>query len=148
MRVFLPNCGISKKHLSRFFKKIEKTDDCWIWTAGKDRAGYGLAWFINKLWKAHRLSYLVANGSIDNDLMVMHRCDNPPCVNPDHLKQGTAKQNSADMYKKKRNRPAKPLTSADILTIRSLKGIKEASLLAWVYNIPEPRIHSIFESRI
>lgn len=88
----------------RFFEKIRKTESCWLWT-GAVRNGYGI---INDGKKipvyAHRLSYRIANGEIPSGMVVRHRCDNPKCVNPDHLQTGTKKQNTKDMVERGRIR--------------------------------------------
>lgn len=75
---------------------------CWEWTATLDAYGYGAMKFQNKRHKAHRLSWSLHNGDISSDIHVMHKCDNPRCVNPDHLITGTHHDNMMDMVKKKR----------------------------------------------
>lgn len=87
----------------RFWKKVHKTETCWNWTAYTDRSGYGSFRFNNKIHKAHRISFLLANGYIDNNLDVLHGCDNPSCVNPEHLRLGTDKDNVQDTLNRKRH---------------------------------------------
>ena len=88
--------------MDRFWNKVEKTDTCWNWTAGTNSGGYGQIQCVDKLWKAHRMSYLLHHGTIDGTLKVLHKCDNKLCVNPDHLIQGTQKENIYDMIRKGR----------------------------------------------
>lgn len=90
----------------RFWSKVDKTGDCWIWKAGKDSGGYGTisARGINAN-KAHRVSWWLTFGEIPKGLNVLHKCDNPPCVNPDHLFLGTQKDNMQDCSKKGRINP-------------------------------------------
>ncbi len=94
----------SKSLLYKFIKKINFTDSCWVWKGARHEWGYGMIKKPNtkKNYKAHRLSWMFFNGSIPKDKYVLHRCDRPSCVNPDHLFLGTLKDNSIDMIKKGR----------------------------------------------
>lgn len=86
-----------------FFKKIRKTiSGCWHFTGPLNSHGYGAVGFHGKVIGAHRLSYILTRGEIPNGLLVCHKCDNPKCVNPDHLFIGTYKDNAQDMIKKGR----------------------------------------------
>lgn len=88
---------------ARFWNKVHRTDKCWIFLGAKDKAGYGRI-NINKINRtAHRVSYELVFGKIKgNKMVVCHKCDNPPCVNPDHLFLGTYKDNTQDMIIKGR----------------------------------------------
>jgi len=86
-----------------FWSKVHKTDGCWLWTAGKFSTGYGQCHV--RLWPmyAHRISWMISNQrNIPYGLFVLHRCDNPPCVNPDHLFLGTQLDNRRDSVAKGR----------------------------------------------
>jgi hypothetical protein len=86
----------------RFWSKVRKGDGCWVWTACRNWAGYGKFWDGERLTAAHRHSWVVHHGPIPDGLCVLHRCDNPPCINPDHLFLGTYRDNNLDTLGKGR----------------------------------------------
>jgi hypothetical protein len=95
---------------------------CWIWTQSKIGNGYGQASFDGRQRYAHHLSYETFVSPIPDQLWVLHHCDNPPCINPDHLYPGTAADNTADMIARGRRRCkcSPKLTEADVLAIREM----------------------------
>ena len=93
----------------RFNRQVKKGDGCWKWTSSVDRDGYGLFRGVvgdTPYLKAHRWSYAFHKGPIPKDMMVCHRCDNPSCVNPEHLFLGTGSDNQTDKWQKGRGRVA------------------------------------------
>lgn len=87
----------------RFNEKVKKMDSgCHEWQSTIHHDGYGRFWYRTGQIFAHRMSYLLNHGEIPNGLLVLHRCDNRKCVNPEHLYIGTAKKNTQDMFERNR----------------------------------------------
>lgn len=104
-----------------FWKHVDKTPTCWIWTRRVDARGYGLIHFWTCL-RAHRISWRLHHGAIPEELCVLHNCpgaDNPSCVNPEHLWLGTRGDNVRDASRKGRLARC-GLDSASVLQLRSL----------------------------
>lgn len=76
---------------------------CHVWRGTHNNAGYGMVFYDSRWHMAHRLAWSLANGPIPQGMLVMHTCDNPPCVNPEHLAIGTYADNSRDMVLKGRS---------------------------------------------
>lgn len=85
---------ISRTAEERFWQKVDKSEGCWLWTAATNPKGYGcFAPTPDNQMGAHRFSYMLAKGPIPDGLFVLHRCDVPACVRPDHLFLGTQREN-------------------------------------------------------
>ncbi len=136
---------MDEKTIARFWGKVDRSggdDACWLWKASKNKQGYGSFWYRrDALEAAHRVSWRIANGSIPTlsagRSCVLHRCDNPPCVNPAHLFLGTDLDNARDRDAKGRCRagtnqrgernPSAILTAALVVELR----LAHASGMAW-----------------
>lgn len=86
---------MKEKDLKRFWSKVEKTDGCWMWKAGKQGIGYGQFWLNGKTCLAHRIAYEIAHGQpVPEGLQLDHLCRVPGCVRPDHLEPVTGRINT------------------------------------------------------
>lgn len=87
--------------MNRLWDKVERTDSCWLWQ-GATNGRYGQLSVKGKMVGAHRLAYELTYGAIGPGLWVLHKCDTPLCVRPDHLFAGNRSENMADAYAKGR----------------------------------------------
>lgn len=100
---------MTKRILRKFFKFLgsenRSSTECWLWTNYNDKDGYGMIRDdqTQRLFKAHRVSYEYFNFKHPENLFVLHSCDTPSCVNPAHLRLGTAKDNAQDCVKRNRH---------------------------------------------
>jgi hypothetical protein len=113
----------------KFHHYTDKSGDCWLWTAATYGNRYGAFYDGNRTLGAHRYSYRLHKGPIPDGMLVCHSCDNPRCVNPDHLFLGTPKDNMADKERKGRGNYPRgsthhraKLSDADVAEIRRLAG--------------------------
>lgn len=91
----------------RFWAKVRRTEGCWLWTASLDGKGYGQfhdesTGKVRNL-RAHRVAYELVFGPIPKGMCILHICDCPQCVNPDHLRLGSMSDNTQDMLQKNRD---------------------------------------------
>lgn len=108
----------SRTLAERFWSHVAKSDGCWLWTAARGPRGYGIVGIVGSTTRlAHRVSWALTHGPIPAGLHVLHRCDNPPCCNPDHLFLGTHAENMQDMAAK--GRAVTKLTAADVWAVRT-----------------------------
>jgi len=94
-----------KKILKKINNKIIINNECYEWQGALDKDNYGVIWFNNKSWRVHRLIWVIYNGNIPKEMCICHKCDNPKCININHLFIGTTQENTKDRDNK--NRQAK-----------------------------------------
>ena len=120
----------------RFFDKVDITPCCWLWTATKTAFGYGqIGVNGSRTDGAHRVSWKLHVGPIPSGMWVLHKCDNPSCVNPEHLFLGTHKDNMVDCKEKGRTNGGRycgprKLSLSDVSAIRELDiaGVERAEI--------------------
>lgn len=101
-----PSCGLDLV-AGLFWNNVDRTQGCWLWKGGKNERGYGkftMPYQRDKRMYAHRFSFLLTRGEIPDGLLVLHSCDNPSCVRPEHLRLGSAMDNSRDAVQRGRHR--------------------------------------------
>lgn len=147
------------KHTLESLKKKTKinANGCWEWQGYKGPKGYGQTGWKYIVWSTHRLFYHLFIGPIPDGLLVCHKCDNPPCCNPEHLFLGTPMQNSTDAVMKKRiqygeSRPNAKLTESqalEILRVRALKpkGHWGAIQLAEKFNVTRKAVENVADRK-
>lgn len=141
-------CSNNDTLLERFMSKVNKSNECWIWTGACNSQGYGTIQTAFKLSRAHRVSYELFKGPIPAGLWVLHSCDVPGCVNPEHLSIGTAAENAQDMVRKKRNaNRSGALHPMAVLSHYDVKSIRASTLpgnnLADIYSVSQATISNI-----
>ena len=136
-------------YVEKFWSQVEKRGNCWFWTGTLTEKGYGSFYAVQdgvKFYRAHRFSWHIHNGPIDDDLFVLHTCDNPWCVNPDHLWLGDNDANMQDKIDKGRHKPGAKhgmakLTEDDVRYIKSCG--KSGSELAREFGVHNSTIYNI-----
>lgn len=118
----------------RFWSKVDRrsSSECWEWQASKDPFGYGVFAMAgsNDLHRAHRVSWMLHNGRKPGRRCVLHQCDNPPCVNPHHLRLGDRAQNARERVERNRQKKGSDnarskLTESEVKLILSAPGLQK-----------------------
>jgi len=137
----------------RFFSHVVKDGDCWVWTGCQHKFGYGRFRTPAATVYAHRWAYELWHGPVPAGKYVLHSCDNPPCVNPDHLRAGSQAENFQEAVDKGRfdyaarkmpvgeQHHAAKLTEADVRAIRAAAGSQRQ--IGVMYGISQAAVHNI-----
>lgn len=126
---FTYRSGYNGSLATRMRRYTRTGDGCWEWIGSRTLDNYGHIRVKGRLRPAHRVAYELVHGPLPAGAVMMHLCDNPPCVRPEHLRVGTSKENSDDKRTKGRSRaaageahPAARLTEAAVREARRLHG--------------------------
>ena len=131
---------------------VDVQTQCWEWQGHKDKLGYGKWCWQSKNWLAHRLSMLI-DGNDPEGMNVNHHCDNPSCVNPQHLYLGTPQDNTNDMMRRGRHKCIRgtkhysnKLSEQDVLDIRADTD-SSIRVLAAKYKVNRSTISDIYKRK-
>ena len=133
--------------MTRFMRHVRKVENgCHEWQSKIDKGGYGhFTLGTGNHVRAHRYAWMIAYGEIPHGKLVCHRCDNPRCVNPEHLFIGTYSDNAKDMVAKGRFVGRRKLSSKDVQHIKSLKGgCFSQDFIAKMYGVDQTAISRIW----
>lgn len=133
----------------RILDMVDRSGECWLWTGTCTGNGYGQTRFNGKKVRAHRLFYSEHSGKSLKEIgFVLHSCDNPRCVNPDHLREGTSSENANDAYERERRiryrgelNGRSKLTESDVLSI--LRDDRRTREIATEYGVTMKTIQQI-----
>lgn len=136
---------------ARFWSKVDRSGECWIWISGKDLYGYGRFTVARRSFTAHRFAWELCNGHIeDSNIYVCHNCpggDNPSCVRPSHMFLGTASMNASDASVKGRIHQGENHSNAKITEAQALEIVNAMSIpttvLADLYSIDQSTVRDI-----
>jgi hypothetical protein len=144
---------VTPKNVESFWKHVDKNGpgDCWIWKGSKTSGGYGQMRANGVVTYVHRISWVLAHGNIPerngyHGTVVRHKCDNPLCVNPDHLELGTQSDNMWDAADRNRvQRTRRPRNTK--LSEQDVRDIRKSNLapleLALRYKVHPQTIHAV-----
>lgn len=122
---------------------VETDRGCWEWIGNKCTDGYGQVSFYGQIWMTHRASYFIAHRKIPSGRLILHNCDNPPCINPQHLYAGNMQQNMVDSIVRQRRHDVR-LKPKEVLEIRNRHSLGISTrVLSDHYKVSQNHIRSI-----
>ena len=141
---------------AKFWGRIKNRGLCWEWQGARNDRGYGLVCLGDMTIRAHRISYVMAFGGIAPDKIICHTCDNPQCVNPLHLYEGTALDNARDCVLRdrhsskhqKKRRTHIPDADIEQIRIRYASGDASQKELAEEYEVGRSTVQRIVQGKI
>jgi hypothetical protein len=136
---------------ANFWSFVRKDAECWEWMRFRNKFGYGRIRVSGVNFLTHRYAWILTHGVIPDDLCVLHRCDNPPCVNPSHLYLGTDADNARDRTERGRyadfkgeKHPRVKLSEREVLLIRQrLDDGESQTNLAAMFGVTQAMISCI-----
>lgn len=143
---------------ARFWESVDKSGSCWLWKKSRYPTGYGHVMVSGKSGYAHRVAWELTHGPIPAGMHVCHKCDNPPCCNPDHLFLGTPKENMQDRDAKHRGyftrggymgRPTAKLTNDQVVQMRYFygKGLARQVELCRIFGVSSQTVSSVVRGK-
>lgn len=142
---------ISEDVKARFWDTvdIQSSNECWLWTGYRNKAGYGVYHFNRLRIMAHRLSLIISGSPMPDGMICLHSCDNPSCVNPNHLRWGTDADNMRDMIEKGRKVVATKPNTPENIAIKSalVNSTKSHKALAKEFNMPRSLVYYILAGK-
>lgn len=139
--------------LHRFWEKVAQSDGCWEWTGAKHPFGHGQMWWKGRVHYAHRISWDIHYGELpDPKKVVAHHCDNPSCVNPDHLFLTDQRGNLKDMRTKNRDNKPPQEKKMDRFLAEEVRALRAAGVprkeVAKQYNIAGSTVSRICSGKM
>jgi len=134
---------------------IDEATGCWIWTGAKDKQGYGIfctgsgSTKTLKVYRVHRKAYEIHKGELMEGMDICHSCHNKACVNPDHLRQDTHRENIIDTVHTGAGMGVQKLDVEQVMAIKQLlrEGQLSRTTIAWMFNVSKSHIQNIANGR-